>query len=406
MAVSDSSNFIVTLVHGTFAQDAQWVQPESILSRALQAQFGDAVVIEPMPWSGCNSFTARRQAAQMLRDHMLAKRDGLEGAKHVVIAHSHAGNIVLYAARDPAVKDKLAATVTLAAPFIVARRRNLGWSGKVLPMVLLLWLTLGLLYLIDSLWVSAWMPGPRLLLFVAVTALVMWLGMPLARHWVESSEAFLEQLGHAEILKERLLVLRAVADEATGSITFLQFPSLATTFIIGRLAKITDRYVSWCERLVEHPIRALGFCFVAFSAVISCGLFVAHFVPHLTEPRSLFLAIWGSFACLSFLPIVFLLFGNQYLALVMASGFIGLPVAPIVLILAITSMAFGFRFAIANINLDVSVEATPIGQYEVTLLSPSCAGDLDMPGSLLHSALYEDEHAIKLICDFIATRIA
>ncbi len=66
----------------------------------------------------------------------------------------------------------------------------------------------------------------------------------------------------------------------------------------------------------------------------------------------------------------------------------------------------GFRFAVANMYLDISVEATPIGEYEVTLLSPSSAADPDTPGGLLHSALYDDERAVKLICDFIAARLA
>ncbi len=56
--------------------------------------------------------------------------------------------------------------------------------------------------------------------------------------------------------------------------------------------------------------------------------------------------------------------------------------------------------------LDISVEATPVGEYEVILLSPSRAGDPGTPGGLLHSALYDDPDAVKVICDFIAARVA
>jgi hypothetical protein len=402
MAVSDSSSFIVTLVHGTFAKGAEWVQSEGTLGRALKAQFGQAVAIEEMGWSGGNHFKARREAAEKLRAHVLRKRDGLEGAKHVVVAHSHAGNIVFYAARDPAVNDRLAAVVTLAVPFIVARRRNLGWSGKVMSQAFVIWLVLGLFYLIDSVWASSvWMLWQKTALFVALVALVEVPGLLLARHWAESSEALLEQLGHAEILRERLLILRAVADEATGVITLLQFPSLAATLVIGKLAKITDRYVLWCARLVERPIRAFGFCLVASVASIAPGVVVLW----LTGSQLLLYVTLIVLACLSYGPVIFLWLRNPPLALVTASGPIAILAAPIVLILAITLLVFGPRFAIANMYLDISVEATPIGEYEVTLLSPPSAGDPDTPGGLSHSALYDDERAVKRICDFIAARL-
>ncbi|MEK6410489.1 MAG: hypothetical protein AABN34_26495 [Acidobacteriota bacterium] len=414
MTASDSSSFIVTLVHGTFAKGAPWVQAKGTIGSALKARFGDAVAIEDMEWSGGNHFKARREAAEKLRTHVMLKRDGMEGAKHVVVAHSHAGNIVSYAARDAAVNDRLAAVVTLAAPFIVARRRNLGWSGKVASQAFVLWLVLGLFYLIDSLWVSAWMPWQKTALFVALVALVEVPGLLLAHRWAESSEAFLEQLGHAEILRERLLILRAVADEATGVITLLQFPSLAATLVLANLAKITDRYVLWCARLVERPILAILFCLVAWAAVFIPGFLILW----LTGSKLLFYVTLIVFMCLSYGPVIFLLLRNLLMALapafgpillllamVTASGPIALLAAPIVLILAITLLGFGPRFAIANIYLDISVEATPIGEYEVTLLSPSSAGDPDTPGGLLHSALYDDERAVKLICDFIAARL-
>jgi hypothetical protein len=110
-------------------------------------------------------------------------------------------------------------------------------------------------------------------------------------------------------------------------------------------------------------------------------------------------------ACLSYGPVIFLWLRNPPLALVTASGPIAILAAPIVLILAITLLVFGPRFAIANMYLDISVEATPIGEYEVTLLSPPSAGDPDTPGGLSHSALYDDERAVKRICDFIAARL-
>jgi hypothetical protein len=48
-------------------------------------------------------------------------------ARHVVIAHSHGGNVALYALKDPELRSQIAGVVTLATPFFTARDRNLGW---------------------------------------------------------------------------------------------------------------------------------------------------------------------------------------------------------------------------------------------------------------------------------------
>jgi hypothetical protein len=393
-----ASKFVVTLVHGTFAEGAEWVKADGKIARALKERFGDAVLFESMGWSGANHFRARREATEKLRSHVTRSRPELDdgGARHVVVAHSHAGNVVLYAARDAEVHKRLAAVVTLATPFIVARRRNLGWSGQAASQALVLWVVLALFYLIDTQWLTAAATWQRLAIFCGLVAVVEIRGLLLATAWGKSSEAFLEQLGHASILKERLLILRAVADEATGVITFLQFPSLATTLLLGTIARLTDRYVLWCTRLVEKPLRALAFCIVTWilSLVPAFAVFV------LTGSR---LLMWGTLiatSCLTYFPVIFSFLRHLRLALVTAAGPIALLAAPLVLVLSVTLLVFGPRFAVANIYLDISVEATPIGAYDVTLMSPPSAGNPDTPGGLLHSALYDDDEAIELICDF------
>ena len=68
-------------------------------------------------------------------------------------------------------------------------------------------------------------------------------------------------------------------------------------------------------------------------------------------------------------------------------------------------IAYGPRFARASLDLDISVESTPVGEYLLRLIAPVAAADLNHPGGLLHSKLYDDEHAIDLIAGFIADRL-
>jgi hypothetical protein len=198
--------------------------------------------------------------------------------------------------------------------------------------------------------------------------------------------------------------MRAVADEATGAITFAQFPSLATTLVFGALARFSDGYVRWCIRLMQRLFRAVLF------VVATCLLMVIPEIAALWLTDSLLVAliVSGIWMCFTWGPFIPLFQGSRFgmtFAMIIAAGPMALLFAPVMLILFVTSLALGPKFALANLYLDVSVEATPVGQYDVILMVPQAAGDPDTPGGMLHSALYDDERAIKTICEFIAARV-
>ena len=208
---------IVTLVHGTFAPNAVWTKPDSPLCAALQARFGERVLIERVQWSGRNNFSARRNGAAELRDAITKRSDA--DARHVIIAHSHAGNIATYAAMDPAVNRRIAGIVTLATPFIVARRRNLGQTGQVAAQAFALIVTCAVFYLTSLLWPALWSESLSWNLVLVIVSVVLLVELPmliLVQRWAAFSERMLAELEHASVENERFLILRAVADEATG----------------------------------------------------------------------------------------------------------------------------------------------------------------------------------------------
>lgn len=81
---------MVTLVHGTWARHAAWTQEDSRLWRAL---INKGYTVERVSWSGWNRYTARARGSVALGDHL----DRHPDVHHVVIAHSHGGNVAVRA---------------------------------------------------------------------------------------------------------------------------------------------------------------------------------------------------------------------------------------------------------------------------------------------------------------------
>src|SRR6185436_6680725 len=96
---------------------------------ALRARFGDSVHVVEFRWSGRNSTSARHKASLELAGHLKALEQTYPNARHYLVAHSHGGNVALYAAASAEIHSLIAGVVTLATPFIVCRERNLGPAG-------------------------------------------------------------------------------------------------------------------------------------------------------------------------------------------------------------------------------------------------------------------------------------
>jgi hypothetical protein len=133
--VRDGPDAVVTLVPGTWAGKAAWIRADSRLSRDL-TKAGCQVV--PFEWSHSNCYRVRARAAERLAGQLQAQIKENPGARQWVVAHSHGGNIALHAVRclrKSCPDAPRVSTVTLATPFLHARRRALkGWSVFVLVL--------------------------------------------------------------------------------------------------------------------------------------------------------------------------------------------------------------------------------------------------------------------------------
>jgi hypothetical protein len=137
---------LVALVHGTWPRGfIRWIVPawskvfgdkiawfdegSDFRTELLYRASRDEVDVEflPFEWSGNNSVLARATAATQLSAVLKARieRDGK--AQHVIIAHSHGGNVALRAVEllegDMASKLRI---VTLATPFLQVHKNHLG----------------------------------------------------------------------------------------------------------------------------------------------------------------------------------------------------------------------------------------------------------------------------------------
>ncbi|MDQ3583124.1 MAG: hypothetical protein M3495_16655 [Pseudomonadota bacterium] len=80
------------------------------------APYSGRVRFERFLWSGNNSFSARKKAAQELRWYLSAWRQAFPQAMHLILAHSHGGTVAVTAVGTT---DKLAeGMMTLGTPFV------------------------------------------------------------------------------------------------------------------------------------------------------------------------------------------------------------------------------------------------------------------------------------------------
>jgi pimeloyl-ACP methyl ester carboxylesterase len=143
------ADYVITFVHGTFAQGASWIQHDALLpSRARNAGEGQVLTF-PFTWSGENTHAARVAAGRELAKSLEERAKQYPSARQAVVAHSHGGNIALYAARALSISDLK--IVTLGAPFISAGPRPVEqalemWAQGVF-LLAATWLPLLLLFL-------------------------------------------------------------------------------------------------------------------------------------------------------------------------------------------------------------------------------------------------------------------
>lgn len=397
--------YVITLVHGTWARRAPWIGPDSSLSQALRTRFGDRSAIFPFDWSGGNSHAARRQAAESLRRTLVERLEAYPGARHYLICHSHGGNVALRALADSDLADRVAGVACLATPFLVARPRDLGpdplrhlAGALVVVMFMTLWLA-------DRLLPVSWPGLARFVTVVLASVLVVSAGALLMRNWHASAERLRRELATPDLGADKLLIVRSPADEASGALALFQFVSQLSVRLYVRVFALYEWFEAAAQRWTRHKGRLLGVAAGAASVFVGLVLLAAslswtggfqsglHVATVAAAFASLLVATGAFYLLLGWVS------GTTLFIRLMASA----VVWPVVGLLSVLLLPFGWEVAMANILLEVTAETTPPGAWTVHLMEPPTAAELGRDvAPLMHSVVYENPRVLALLCDWIA----
>jgi hypothetical protein len=204
-----SPDYVVTLVHGTFARNAAWTQDGSALRTSFRDRLGDGSVrFDCFLWSGFNTDRARQEAAAELRRILGQRLAEHPEARHYIVAHSHGGNVALHALHGFEDQERIAGVICLASPFIHCAPRDVRKSVKTLRSAAL------------TLWTIAYW-------YLAPTAVLVWLAVvgllwfrvfqregPVERWATRRQEAVVRAYRPADQIVAPFLCVHATRDEA------------------------------------------------------------------------------------------------------------------------------------------------------------------------------------------------
>jgi hypothetical protein len=255
-----SASYAITLVHGTFAHSPDWTKEGSRLRKVIEREAHDTKFY-CFPWSGANTNRARLEAGMALSSHLKEVRELLPEARQVIIAHSHGGNIAIYAVKRAGIQD--ISIVTLNTPFIqvtprevilligvVLRELGVGF-GAALTLGALWIFTSGIgYYQVIALFIVACILG---ILWILLTKwITRWVANKILPGFHDRQDMLVSNLSSACIASQRLLALNTVGDEVE---TFLR-----TVDYLGELPARSVNAICGCFegiRAMRETVRAI-----------------------------------------------------------------------------------------------------------------------------------------------------
>ncbi|MBX3252711.1 MAG: hypothetical protein KF862_01115 [Chitinophagaceae bacterium] len=118
------TDYLITIVHGTFAKNADWVKDESIFCKKIRELLKTNVTFSQHSWTGNNTHTDRVKAGRELAGKLQEQITKEPTKRKIIIAHSHGGNIALYALRILKDKSSNFDLITMGTPFLNSSRRH------------------------------------------------------------------------------------------------------------------------------------------------------------------------------------------------------------------------------------------------------------------------------------------
>ena len=436
---------VVTLVHGTFGRlpwtDAGWTRAGSRLRRRLGEAWGSAdhaaalddggkdVVFLPFRWSGMNWPGARYHAARRLRDHFAATAARYPDRGHYVIAHSHGGNVALYATRDaerepapaPDRPNPLpAGIVCLSTPFIAAQPRPVTVFRFAATFSVLL---LAVFALVANLMGRVLAPtiarvDPSDTFLYALVLNEVWLefGLCAVAAWYATN--LLVTLARrrrdritVDALRTPVRIYRAVGDEASAVLATSSFFAWLVTLGWSLASIITIAVAVAFAAPLLLPVGTL-----LAAERLAGGGFMRGVVAAAARSRRAWAVVVSAGTLLALASWGYLLAGTSFGA---ADRWYATTVAGLLLAVLAFSALSGLGHGFTAPFLEVTAEATPVGSWRVHLFAARAWGDgatgdriaasavataasAASAPALAHSAAYADEGVLQAIAAWIA----
>jgi hypothetical protein len=371
------------------------------LADALHGRFGnDGVVIEPFDgWNGRNNISARKEGKDKLIGHLKGLQDKYgKKVKYYIVAHSHGGNVALYALRDAKYKYPIG-LACLATPFIVARSRILAGNEDLTLRVIFSMFTL-LLVLAFSIINVIELPEYWEIL---VPMSVIVIGAPfiglIFRYWNNHKADLLTELNLSNLAKKQLLIVRAPGDEASALLLTCQFISQLIVGIYNMMCLLRD----WMGKIVKDLSKKW-----ILSVLIMVGGFLVG-IPSVAYLFNSQLPLVVSLLLVLILTLAYTCIAISFFAFIRLPQWslrhidllLGITLVPLSIIISILLIPFGWQLALGSIFLDVTAEATPPGSWQVDLLDPEQREINQDDFRLLQHSIHSDPRAHLLICEWM-----
>ena len=294
----------ITLIHGTFAAESEWVlddedtTPEGFRGR-LRSELGEDTSFNvPEPW-GSNSFfgkfkdltnSARLAGAENLKRELLQHKR-VAGEKHFLLAHSHGGNVAMYALQDKQVQQKVDGLICMATPFLFPRRRPLSIIALTLSLIIMMIGVAQLFWHMNhsppggGTWV---MSGGLIVIGVVIPSLLVWMVARVrykqyASNTPNNITKLQEHINKLSYTNPNIpiLLIRSSGDEASGLLRGIQFLS----WLGGIIMRIGGKQIyalicagaillSWMEYQEVTWIPSGILSFVNAALIYSAGIMV------------------------------------------------------------------------------------------------------------------------------------
>ena len=418
-----SGPVVVTLVHGTFGRlpgaDASWARDGSPLRRSLTEQLGPATTFLPFRWSGMNWPSARYSAADRLREHFREVAARYADRGHYVIAHSHGGNVALYALRDAAANALPDGVACLSTPFIAAQPRRVTLlrfvAGYTVILVALFAVVAALMGRLLVPWMARAQTDSPVLNFLMWNEVWLEFALCAVLSWRATNALVrLAVARRSRISVERIPVpiriYRSLGDEATAVLvtgallTWLgtvawRIASALTIAVAGAFAGVVLAVLAVPAGVLLLVERAAGGRTLRDRLRATAGSRRAWAIGA-TVGTMLAYAVWG-----------FMFAGTPFGA---ADRSYATLVASLVAAVVACSALSGLGYGLTAPFLEVSSETTPLGSWPVHLFAARTWDD-DAPldartaraaksASLSHSAAYVDTGVLGAIAEWIGER--